>query len=357
MARKKYVNEAKLGAFIIFVLAIFAYLSLKVGRFNVGEDIEVDAVFDDAAGLVPDGSVMLAGVRIGTIEHLAVEHDKARVTMALRSDAKVRADAQATIRMKSLLGEKYLEIIPRSKDTPLLQAGDTIKSTFVPTEFDQLVNRLSSIVDRLDATDPEHGNVIDNMSKLTASLSKIAAESGETIPPALKNLRDATAEIKQTIADNKKGVRDTLAEVHALAATANRILEKNEGHIDNIALNLDKSSAAFAENSGETAKSLNELLKNLAKVTERLPKVLDNLTELAGKFETTLDRTNKLLVKLDSLDEKTIRKLLQEDGITINLFRKKIDEDDDDQQQKKAHAKKGEEKKDTKERAWLIFPK
>ncbi|MEW6356321.1 MAG: MlaD family protein [Planctomycetota bacterium] len=351
MAKSKHINEARLGAFIILVLAVFAYLSLKVGRFNVGEDIHVDAVFDDASGLVKDAAVMVAGVRVGTVAGLSVEHDKARVAMMLRSDANVRKDARATIRMKSLLGEKFLEIIPGSKDAPLLESGDTIQSTFPQTEFDQLVNRLDAVVQRLEKEDPKTGNLLDNLARLTASLSEIAAESGESIPPALRNLRDVTADLKQIIAENKQGMKDTLAEVHDLAANANVILKRNEKHFDNIAKNLDKASAVAAEKSDGVAKNLDQVLKNLAEATESLPQTMENLSRLSAKFEKTLDTANNLLVKLDAWDETMIRKFLQEEGITINLFSKKIGEEEE----KESLGDK--RKKEPEKRGWLIFPK
>ncbi|NOZ20563.1 MAG: MCE family protein [Planctomycetes bacterium] len=349
MAKRKHINEARLGAFIILMLAVFAYLSLKVGRFSVGEDIKVDAVFDDASGLVKDAAVMVAGVRVGTVSGLSVEHDKARVTMMLHPDAKVRKDARATIRMKSLLGEKFLEIIPGARDAPLIESGDTIKYTFIQTEFDQLVNRLDAVVKRLERNDPKTGNLFDNLAKLTASLSEIAAESKESIPPALRNLRDVTKDLKEILAENKQGMKDTLAEVRGLAGNASKVLKRNEGHIDSIVKNLDKSTAVVAQHSDEIATNLNHVLKNLSEATDKLPKTMDNLSRLSLKFEKTLDETNRLLVKLDALDGRTIRKFFQEDGITINLFRKKIEDDKESSEDK--------QKEEPEERGWLIFPK
>lgn len=351
MTKKRHWNEARLGAFIILILAAFAYLSLKIGRFNVGEDLTVTVLLDDASGLVTDGAVMLAGVRVGTIYALSVEYDKAKVGVRLRSDAKIRKDARATVRMKSLLGEKFLEIIPQSKDAPLLVAGDRIEATFLPTEIDQLVNRLASIAERIDANNPEDGNIIDNFAKLSASLRRIAEESRETFSPTMKNLRDMTAELKDLLAENKAGMKDTLTQVHDLAENANRIVKANEAHLDRIADSVDKTTAAFAPRSEEIAKNLDETLKNLVRITEKLPATLDSLTRVSSKFETTLDRAGNLLGKLEGLDEKTIRRFLQEEGITINLFSRKVEGEEDREAQKK---KEGKEKKD---RGWLIFPK
>lgn len=112
MPRKPFMDEVKLGVFVLIVLAMLAYLSLKIGGVGVGESIHASVSFADAAGLVKDAAVNIAGVHVGTVRRLIVEGRRARITMTLLPEAKVREDAVATIRAKSLLGEKYLEIIP-----------------------------------------------------------------------------------------------------------------------------------------------------------------------------------------------------------------------------------------------------
>ena len=100
-------NELLVGGLVLLAGLLFTWMAIQVGALKaLGNSITVTARFDDAAGLVPDAAVKVAGVKIGAVRSLAVDFDEAVVTLVLDADAGIRSDVKAQVRARSLLGEK-----------------------------------------------------------------------------------------------------------------------------------------------------------------------------------------------------------------------------------------------------------
>src|ERR1700754_3855845 len=69
--------------------------------------------FEDVVDLVPQSLVKVSDVPVGTVTDIAVGPDwTALVTVAVNGDVALPPDAQARIRTTSLLGEKFVELLP-----------------------------------------------------------------------------------------------------------------------------------------------------------------------------------------------------------------------------------------------------
>ena len=80
-----------------------------------GGSYRVRAIFDSASFLVPGEDVKVAGVKIGTIESLDVTQDnKAAIVLRIDDPAfqDFKQDAHCTIRLQSLIGEKFVACKP-----------------------------------------------------------------------------------------------------------------------------------------------------------------------------------------------------------------------------------------------------
>src|SRR5207244_6875451 len=72
---------------------------------------------DSADGLYPGSDVLIAGAKAGTVRDISLDGSQTLVTIALDDAyAPVHADARLTVRPKSLLGEKYMALDPRSEE-------------------------------------------------------------------------------------------------------------------------------------------------------------------------------------------------------------------------------------------------
>ena len=70
----------------------------------------VYAQFDNIGGLKPRAPVKSAGVVVGRVEGIALDHQKftAKVTMRIDNDYKFPKDTTASILTSGLLGEQYV---------------------------------------------------------------------------------------------------------------------------------------------------------------------------------------------------------------------------------------------------------
>src|SRR5207244_5162541 len=111
-------SAAKVGIFMLVILAILGYFVLKIARVSVGggPTKKVVAVFDSVAGLDNKSKVRVAGVPVGEVTNIRLLPDgKDEVTMAICRDVELHRGAFAKVVNIGLLGEKYVELVPVSE--------------------------------------------------------------------------------------------------------------------------------------------------------------------------------------------------------------------------------------------------
>jgi phospholipid/cholesterol/gamma-HCH transport system substrate-binding protein len=335
MRRKPLMDEVKLGVFVLLILAMLAYLSVKIGGIGGGESIQAFVFFDDIAGLVKDAAVNIAGVRVGTVRGLSVEGRRAKVTITITPDAMVRRDAVATIRAKSLLGEKYLEIIPQSDTAPLLKSGDSLTKVVEATDVDQVITRMKPLLDGLVSEGPGKPGLLEDFGVLTKLLRATLTDAQAALPDTLRNLRDLTGDMKTMAAKNKEKLSETLEATHRLAESSADLLERHEKQISRTVENADKITADFAAHSREIARNLATISANVAAASAKFPELAETLSRLCAKLDVTLDCANRLLPRLETIDLVLVRTILQEEGIKVNMFGRKVKEEGTEGQEKK----------------------
>ena len=97
------------------VLAVVVVLVIGTGAGSDDDTYEVRAIFDNAGFLVPGEDVKVAGVVVGTISSLDVTPDRKAVVVLKITDPAFRdfkQDATCSVRLQSLLGEKYVACEP-----------------------------------------------------------------------------------------------------------------------------------------------------------------------------------------------------------------------------------------------------
>lgn len=144
----------------LLLLAALLVLVLGTGASNDdGGTYRVRAIFDSASFLVPGEDVKIAGVKVGTIEELDVTTDnKAAIVLRIDDPAyrDFKDDAFCTIRLQSLIGEKFVACQPtqpkggNTEPAPSLRKitrGDgkgqyllPVSNTSAPVDLDMLNN-------------------------------------------------------------------------------------------------------------------------------------------------------------------------------------------------------------------------
>jgi phospholipid/cholesterol/gamma-HCH transport system substrate-binding protein len=152
------VKRALAGGLLL--LAALIVLVTGTGASNDDDGTyRVRAIFDSASFLVPGEDVKIAGVKVGAIESLDVTpKNKAAVVLRIDDPAfrDFKQDAYCTIRLQSLIGEKFVACQPTQPKSPnsepapslrQIEDGDNegqyllpVSNTSAPVDLDMLSN-------------------------------------------------------------------------------------------------------------------------------------------------------------------------------------------------------------------------
>ena len=86
-------------------------LAIMIGNLSFGVHDTYTAVFSDATGLVKGDDVRIAGVKVGSVEDVAiVDRTRALVTFKVDSDTIADRATHADIRYRNLVGQRYIAL-------------------------------------------------------------------------------------------------------------------------------------------------------------------------------------------------------------------------------------------------------
>lgn len=139
---KKFDLELTVGLFIIAGIICLGYLSIKLGKMEVGGEkgYEVYALFSNTGGLKIGSSIEIAGVDVGRVKSVTLDNYEARVVLILPKSLKIQEDAIASIKTKGLIGEKYIEITPGASEK-LIRPGGRIRETEPAIDIEGLISK------------------------------------------------------------------------------------------------------------------------------------------------------------------------------------------------------------------------
>lgn len=263
---------------LIALLLLAAFYSDDLPIVGGGTSYAAD--FSEAAGLVPGNEVRVAGVKVGKVTKVRLNGDRVRVTFKVK-DAWVGDRTTAMIRIKTLLGQKFLALDPQGS-VPL-SPGDPIpkERTLAPYDVNEAFNGLATTVGQIDTkqladsftvlsdtfkNSPEHvRGALDGLS----ALSKTISSRDEQLAKLLANTRQLT----KTLADRN-------AEFEKLLADGNLLLGELRKRRESISALLTGTRDLARELSGLVQDNQNQLkpaLDQLGRVTTILQRNQDNL--------------------------------------------------------------------------------
>lgn len=122
--------ELSVGLFILAGIAALLLLALRVSGLSLSSQdstYTLYANFDNVAGLTNRGKVTMAGVTVGKVQKITLDHDSFMGRVELSIDKKVDnlpLDTTASIVTAGLLGEKYISLSVGGEDKVLKDNGE-----------------------------------------------------------------------------------------------------------------------------------------------------------------------------------------------------------------------------------------
>lgn len=198
-------DAAKLVVFIVVTSLATALLAVTIGNLSFGDTRQYKAVFTDVTGLNKGDDVRIAGVRVGSVDDIAI-HDttQAIVTFDVDVDSPLNEGTNATIRYRNLVGQRYIVLTQGAGSSAGLDEGDTIpvERTHPALDLTVLFNGFKPLFAALSPDDVNQlsyeiiqvfqgeGGTVEGLLSSTASVTNELADRDRVIGALITNLND-----------------------------------------------------------------------------------------------------------------------------------------------------------------------
>lgn len=139
---KSNVIEAMTGALVLAGAGFFFYHAYESSGTVPANGYALNAKFDRIDGLIEGNDVKMSGVKVGDVTHVTLDPltYMAIVEFSLDSKIQLPKDTSAQIVSESLMGGKYIALVPGG-DEENLKPGETIIYTQSSISFEGLIGK------------------------------------------------------------------------------------------------------------------------------------------------------------------------------------------------------------------------
>ena len=324
-------SELIVGVFMVAVIALLAYFTIVISGVDLirgRERVRATVEFRDVGGLKERDNVIYRGMKVGTVERIALAPEHITVTMLVDRDVVLRDSYRITVAALSLLGGNYLlleegegEIRPLATSTftgvpPAdwmrdlgeiarnlndLTSQGNLKN--IVTNFEAMTEKLNAVATRVERGEGTLGKLLStndqvyvDVAATVASAKNIAGrlERGEgTVGKLLSSDDSVYQDLKKTLAHAAE-ISDRLA---AGEGTIGRLLSKDDAIYRDLQGSVANIKAITARVSGgegllgritqdkQLADDASKLMANLKAVSEKLAKGDGTLGKLTSDPE------------------------------------------------------------------------
>jgi len=129
----QHKNSIKLGLFVLsaFLLLISSFYFIGKNHSMFGTSFKLKARFSHINGLMEGNNILFSGIQAGTVEKISIIDDST-IEVSLRVDRKfmpyIKKNSQVSIGTDGLIGNKVINIIRVSGNSPLIAEGDLLET-------------------------------------------------------------------------------------------------------------------------------------------------------------------------------------------------------------------------------------
>jgi len=301
----------KFGVFAVVMSVLTLFLFFTFGQYRTGAVTGYSALFNDASRLKVGDSVRVAGVRVGTVNGVALQPDK-KVVVKFDADRSVvlTDGTKAAVRYLNLVGDRYLDLVDGPGSTRRLAGGGQINvsHTAPALDLDLLLGGLKPLVHGLNPRD---------VNALSSALLEVFQGEGGT----LQSLFNKSTSFTNTLADNDQTIEHLIDNLNTVAATLNKDGGQFSGAIDRLerlVTGLANDRDTFGPAIDALSNGTTTLADLLGKARPPLSGTVDQLSKLAPNLDNDKDRLDAALQKSPRNYRKLVR--LGVFGATIPYF-------------------------------------
>jgi phospholipid/cholesterol/gamma-HCH transport system substrate-binding protein len=272
----------------ILTIALLLLVTFNLNKLPIpifGAHTTYRAAFVQAAGIERENEVRVAGVRVGSVTGVDLDVPGKRVVVTFQVDKGVDLGDQtrAAIKLKTLLGTKYLELTPAGGGKLDRTQPIPVDRTSVPFQIYDAFNQFSTTLEDVDTK---------QLAKALDVLSDTFRDTGGNTRSALKGL----SALSRTISSRDAELHDLLAGTKKVTAA----LASRDGELTKLIADADLVSKVVIQRRAVIA----ALLKDTAAMSASLTSLVrDNRSQLDPLLDNLHSVIEVLRANLGSLDK------------------------------------------------------
>lgn len=296
MTSRKWRTAAGVGLAVLLVAGI----AVQAGVLRTLNRNYVVAYFDNSNGLFVNDEIRVLGVRVGRIESIEPEPERAKITFWVDDEYPVPADAKAAIIAPQLVTARAIQLTPAYTGGPTLVDRAVIpeERTAVPMEWDDLREQLAKLTEALQPTAPggvsKLGALIDtaadNMRGRGADMRNTLLKMSQAFSALGDHSKDMFSTVKNlsTVVTALQDSSTLLSQLNGNLSAATAALTSSPGAVGEALANIndvvDDTTAFIAENKNAMGTATDQL----ASVTTAVNESLGDVEQALHLFPNTL---------------------------------------------------------------------
>jgi len=285
----KINNYQKTGIIVTLALALLIWgISYLKGDNLLTREALYYAVFEKVDGLTISSSVIIKGLKVGTVREIFFKEgntDKVVVLIGIKRKYKLPKNTQAYLFSSDIMGTKAIQLIYGDDKNNYVQIGDTLSSKIEKDLMEQVNIQVVPLKNKAEKL----------MLSFDSVLIAIRAIFNE--------------KTQENLSKSFSSIRTTLKNLETTTFTLDNIVQKEKGDIARIIANLDSITRSLVKNMND----LDRTFQNLASVSDSLKqsKIIENIGH-------TVSNLNLMLAQINE-GKGTIGMLMKNDTLYTNL--------------------------------------
>ena len=277
-------NPVPIGVAGLLAIALLLVLAFNAASLPlIGGGTAYSAAFTEAGGLRDGDDVRIAGVKVGRVKAVDLAGDHVVVRFVITGDAAFGPQTGASVRMKTLLGQRFLSLEP--KGAGRMRAGTQIPLDRTLSSYD-IVNAFADLTTTTERIDT---------AQLARSLDVLAAEFKDS-PAHVRAALDGLGRLSRSIASRDEELRQLLANASKVSGT---VAQRNDA-VEALIRDADLLMAEL----NERREAIHRLLTNTSAMAQQVSGLVqDNRAQL----RPALDQLNRVLAVLQKHEQDLAR--------------------------------------------------
>jgi phospholipid/cholesterol/gamma-HCH transport system substrate-binding protein len=229
-------NPVVIGAVGLAVIAAMLLLAFNIDKLPLLAGQAHSAALSEAGGLKAGDDVRIAGVKVGKVTAVDLEGSHVRVDFRVGRSTELGSQTSATVRIKTILGQKFLALepagkgdltqeIPLSRTTPaydVVEAFSDLATTTEDIDTGQLATALDTVANTFRDSPEDVRAAIDGLGRLSRTVASRDAQLRELLQHAngvTGVLADRNKELVSLLTDGDlllQELRKRRADIHTL---------------------------------------------------------------------------------------------------------------------------------------------